>query len=179
MKSGMIPSAKGGLVWIHGNYSGTPVKILVDATGHLQVDNLSNALPTGAATAAKQTSFLSSLKKRAGYTGVVRQRVFDANAAPDEATLETTAVPASTVYVLDRITAWDQNSALTDLAIEVSIAGTLYLLDWKKTLAAAAKVTIIRPILLGPAETIKAFFFGTVTGDDIYLEIIGHKWAIA
>lgn len=179
MKSGIIPSAQGGLVWAHGVHGGSPVKILVDTDGHLQVDNLSNALPSGSATAAKQVTFLSSLKKRAGYTGIVREQKKDLSASADEDTLETTAVPANTVYVLDRITAWDQNNALTDLAIEINSSGSLFLLDWKLSLSAAQKVTIEKKILLGPAETIKAFFYGTVANDDIYLEILGHKWAIA
>ncbi len=61
----VIPDPRGGHVWIYGvDSAGNPVKILVDTDGHLQVDTLSSALPTGAATSAKQDDILTELQEK-------------------------------------------------------------------------------------------------------------------
>ena len=58
----VIPDPRGGLVWIHGkDGSGNPVKVLVDADGHPQVDTLTSALPAGAATETKQDTLIAAL----------------------------------------------------------------------------------------------------------------------
>jgi hypothetical protein len=49
----VIPDPRGGHVWIYGvDDDGNPVKVLVGVDGHVQVDVLSTALPSGAATEA-------------------------------------------------------------------------------------------------------------------------------
>ena len=43
----VIPDPRGGHVWVYGvDAGGDPVKVLVDTSGHLQVDGLSTANPT-------------------------------------------------------------------------------------------------------------------------------------
>lgn len=49
------------ILWGWDSVNSTFAKVLVDASGHLQVDTLSSALPTGAATLAKQTDQLTKL----------------------------------------------------------------------------------------------------------------------
>lgn len=59
----VIPDPRGGHVWVYGvDSAGNPVKVLVDADGHLQVDTLTSALPTGAATEAKQDTMITALQ---------------------------------------------------------------------------------------------------------------------
>uniref|UniRef100_A0A6M3XX73 Tail protein n=1 Tax=viral metagenome TaxID=1070528 RepID=A0A6M3XX73_9ZZZZ len=63
MSGVVIPDPRGGHVWIYGvDSAGEPVKILVDASGHLQVETLASALPTGAATAARQDTMIIALQ---------------------------------------------------------------------------------------------------------------------
>ena len=59
----VIPDPRGGHVWIYGkDGSGNPVKVLVDAAGNLQIDTVTSALPTGAATSAKQDDIITELQ---------------------------------------------------------------------------------------------------------------------
>jgi len=59
----VIPDPRGGHVWIYGvDGGGNPVKVLVDAEGHLQVEAVSVALPTGAATEASQSTMITALQ---------------------------------------------------------------------------------------------------------------------
>lgn len=63
MSGVIIPDARGGLVWIHGSDgTATPVLVSVDASGHLQLDVLTSALPSGAATAANQATEITALQ---------------------------------------------------------------------------------------------------------------------
>ena len=58
----VIPDPRGGLVWIHGkDGGGNPVKVLVDAAGNLQIDTVTSALPSGAATEGKQDDIIAAL----------------------------------------------------------------------------------------------------------------------
>ena len=61
MAGAVIPDPRGGHVWIYGvDGSGNPVKVRVDADGHLQADVLSGG---GDASAANQATMITALQK--------------------------------------------------------------------------------------------------------------------
>lgn len=81
-------------MWIYGvDSGGNPVKILVDTDGHLQVDTLSSALPTGAATSAKQDSILTELQQKLGTADLNLD--VDGDAQVDVKTMPTVTVEAA------------------------------------------------------------------------------------
>lgn len=174
MEGLQIPTPEGGLVWVHGNYNGTPVKILVDADGHLQTDVLSNALPTGAATSANQDTALTELNTKWGYDGVVREVKVNLNAAEGFDQLLTTVVPAGQVHVIQRIVARDFDKAIVTINIKVTSATVDYFIKSVKTTVANQTVVHDQEIVLGVGDRIKAEFFDCSPGDDIYLDIVGY-----
>lgn len=118
--------------------SGTSYVPLVDSDGHLQVDTLSSALPTGAATAANQATMITALQLLddavdGNYLNV------NANIAGTDFVGGAGAVAAG----VQRVTLASDDPAVTDLAaMEVLLTGIDADTDAIKTDAAAIEVLI-------------------------------------
>jgi len=84
---------------VAGTDSGGLVRaISTDSNGDLQVDILSSALPTGAATSANQTTTNTSLSSLDGKLGTLGQKNM-AGSAPVVLASDQAAIPVTTVYL--------------------------------------------------------------------------------
>ena len=64
MSGVVIPDPRGGHVWIYGvDSSGNPVKVLVDTSGHLQVDIVASKEPYPLATYHRQDRMIELLEQ--------------------------------------------------------------------------------------------------------------------
>tara|TARA_R110000824_G_scaffold229112_8_gene416829 strand:+ start:4618 stop:5772 length:1155 start_codon:yes stop_codon:yes gene_type:complete len=132
-------------VLIYGNTnkagSGTSYVPLVDADGHLQVDTLSSALPTGAATAANQATIIGHVDGIEGLlttidadTGAIKTAIELLDNAVDGNYLNVNANIAGTDFVggagavaagVQRVTLASDDPAVTDLAAMETLLGTI------------------------------------------------------
>lgn len=132
-------------VLIYGNTnkagSGTSYVPLVDADGHLQVDTLSSALPTGAATAANQATIIGHVDGIEGLlttidadTGAIKTAIELLDNAVDGNYLNVNANIAGTDFVggagavaagVQRVTLASDDPAVTDLAAMEVLLGTI------------------------------------------------------
>ena len=116
--------------------SGTSYVPLVDSDGHLQVDTMSSALPSGAATAANQATIISSLDALDNAVDGNYLNV-NANIAGTDFVGGAGAVAAG----VQRVTLASDDPAVTDLAaIEVLLTGMDADTDAIKTDIAALEV---------------------------------------
>ena len=117
---------------------GTSYVPLVDSDGHLQVDTLSSALPTGAATAANQTTMITALQLLDNAVDGNYLNV-NANIAGTDFVGGAGAVAAG----VQRVTLASDDPAVTDLAaMEVLLTGIDADTDAIKTDAAAIEVLL-------------------------------------
>jgi len=108
---------------------------------------------------------------------VERQR--ETNAAAGQNSLQTDAVPAGYIYILDAIVTMNLNKAVTHLKrvvgdgieVELSIA----------TAVPTATHDTLFPIsiVLKPGDYVKVYFLACDAGDDLFLEVWGYKMKIA
>jgi hypothetical protein len=117
---------------------GTSYVPLVDSDGHLQVDTLSSALPTGAATAANQTTMITALQ--------LLDNAVDGNYLNVNANIAGTDFVGGAGAVasgVQRVTLASDDPAVVDLAaMEVLLTGIDADTDAIKTDAAAIEVLI-------------------------------------
>ena len=99
---------------------GTSYVPLVDADGHLQVDTLSSALPTGAATAANQATMITALQLLDNAVDGNYLNV-NANIAGTDFVGGAGAVAAG----VQRVTLASDDPAVTDLAAMEVLLGTI------------------------------------------------------
>ena len=120
---------------------GTSYVPLVDSDGHLQVDTLSSALPTGAATAANQTTIIGHVDGIEGLlttidadTGAIKTAIELLDNAVDGNYLNVNANIAGTDFVggagavaagVQRVTLASDDPAVTDLAAMEALLGTI------------------------------------------------------
>lgn len=127
---GAIPA----LLKVAGGYSGTSVTPLkTDASGELQVDVLTSALPSGAATEAKQDSAITILGTIDGDTGAIAGCVAGSelqvdvvssalpNGAATETTLQTLATEATVALLATEATVATLGTEATLGAIKTSV----------------------------------------------------------
>lgn len=137
----VIPDPHGGHVWIYGiTAAGDPVRVLVDTDGHIQLDVLSNALPTGAATAANQTTEITALQ----LIDDLRAALGSVNTDDLQVDVKTSALPtdAATQTTLAAILAAILNRAATPVIYNVTM--TLAATEYSQALPANAKKFLIK-----------------------------------
>ncbi len=189
----VIPDPRGGHVWVYGvDSAGSPVKILVDTDGHLQVDTLSSALPAGAATAAKQDSILAELEQKLetadlnrdasgnigvvpSFEGVVAETVSEQNAAAGSNHLTSSAVPAGKVWVITHISAHDDDNNVTHIGIDVNHDGRSIIVKWRGATAADVTVDWDGHLFLDAGDYISVWFWGVTAGDAIVMNVFGYQ----
>jgi len=111
------------MMWTHTvktGTGGTSYVPLIDSDGHLQVDTLSSALPSGAATAAKQDTMIASLSVLDDWD--------DSNYANVNVNIAGTDIVGGAGAVasgVQRVTLASDDPAVTDLAAMEVLLGTI------------------------------------------------------
>ena len=151
----------------------------VDASGHLQVDVLSSALPAGAATEANQATLLdrfpnSAFRFKARYV----QRVQKLGIAAGNQTLNGTTVPAGEVWIVTAGLAFNDISGNSQIYIGASDGTTDYIADRRVSTAADDVVKLSGAMYLAPGDHAKAIFSGCTAGDNICLCLFGYKMSV-
>lgn len=103
----------------------------------------------------------------------------DTNATADWDTLTTGAVPAGEIWIVTSISARDDNSNITQIAIFHSDGVSNNIVAQVFPTVAEQCVIFTGWLVLSKDDTIWAGFTGTVLNDDIYLNASGFKMKIA
>lgn len=201
-----IPDARAGRVWIHGvDATGLPVLVTVDASGHLQVDALTSALPTGAATAANQTTEITALQLIDdlrdvlasvaadslilyglssfenvpwGYNARFSEAGSDLAAAAGTNSKDSAVVPAGEVWVVTAM--WSRNDTTSVRQYHSPSLGGMF---HRANDIAAPGVGITRTTVgqwvLAAGDFLRWSWLACVVGDDIFWGASGYKMKIA
>jgi len=187
-------------VWIYGvDGSGNPVKVLVDAVGNLQIDTVTSALPTGAATAAAQATALTELQAKLqtddiaivspGYLPVVapdgdrlisykvayKERIYEGDAAAGTVALVTDVVAAGDVRVISGIVCRDTSHAVTRIDLFLYAGTTWYSVGQLLAPSANEWLSWSGALYLAAGERIEAYFYGVTVHDLLYLDCVGFE----
>jgi hypothetical protein len=137
-------------------WDGTDFHILtIDAAGHLQVDNLSSALPTGAATAANQLTEIAALQ----LIDDLRAVLHSVNTDELQVNVEDSVLPTGAA------TAANQATEITDLEtiMPYDRGMSTVVLSYAGTLAAHADTTRISYTVPAGHRALFEAFWGMVT----------------
>jgi len=167
MSGVIIPDARGGLVWIHGSDgTATPVKVSVDASGHLQIDTLTWALRDALGN------------YQLGYYGQYSEIKSNLNPTAGDKWLVFTTVPAGYVQVVKCIWGRDDTTAKRISLEVVTTAGT-HTLKHELEGAAGQVVTWDGEVVLVAGDWVQVKFVNVVAGDDLYAGVLGYQVKIA
>ena len=159
-----------------GFYDGDWFGLNQNAGGDLIVDVQETILPPGAATEASVQGIEDALPDQlVGYSDVYRQTVTDADAAAGSNTLDGTAVPASTLYVVTALSMYNATSTYTLAQLGVLSGGTFYPMHMAAGAAVNVGVMWRGRMILKEGEKIRAFFGGVTLNDNIHVHILGWK----
>lgn len=114
-----------------------------------------------------------------GYSDRWFERVSDTDATAGTNTLDTAAVPAGYVYVVQGIATLNLSTVVTH---RQGLRPGTYDMILQRTTGVGAGVTLpLFPvgIALKEGDTVRARFYGCTAGDDIHLSVVGYKMAIA
>lgn len=168
------------------------------ATDQLRADIISSALPSGAATSAKQDTMITALQliddlrnalgsvatdllrveskdgdKLVGFESVVEEGLSDTNLATGTNTLDGTAVPTGKVWKITQAMVIYIGTAPSALQIRVpGLGGTIYLLD-QRTITSGVAYMWSGEIYLQVGDYMQARVTGATAGDDLYLRYAG------
>jgi hypothetical protein len=180
-------------------YDGTNFYVLkVDSDGHLQVDVLSSALPSGAATAANQASMVTALQLiddlQKALQSVATDRLVvrgedqlfslkgvlavstSGNPSGANGYIESPAVPEGEYWVVTNVVIRDNNTALTSVRFRLRHDGNEY--DFggvTKAVVAGECVPWNNVMYADESDTIRAYLAGCAAGDTCYIWVTGHR----
>lgn len=183
-------------------WDGTDFRVLtVDASGHLQIDVLSSALPAGAATAAHQITMITALQLiddlRAALQSVntdalqvrgenqlfslkdIYQEIQDKAAAGAGNNTETYAtVPAGEIWCINHIYACDLTSAITRINIKVWDGVNSYNIIRYQGPAANEQAVWTGNLYMHEDDKIVITFVGCTAGDILQSTAFGYKMSV-
>lgn len=192
-----VPSPRGVLGWDGANF----YVLRTDATGRLQLHVLSSALPLGAATAAHQVTqntalqliddLQDALQSVANDRLIVRGEdqlftikgvlAFRTETAISGASgyIDTGSVPAGEYWVITTITAADQTTGPTAIAIYNSHDGAIACLhEEKRAFAATDRAMWSGHTYLDVDDVIRVYYVGAAAADTCRIEISGYRMTV-
>ena len=154
--------------------------IHVDAQGDTQVDVLTSALPTGAATAAHQVTLQAVFQDQAfTYKGQIYGRVTHTKVGAGSYTMTGAAVPADEVWVVSGLAAYNWNSAMAALYLGFDKAATQYWIAGTGAILAKEAYNTYTPMYLVEGDKVAAFFSACTGGDPLAMMYNGYKMTLA
>ena len=163
----MIPDARGGLVWIHGSDgTATPVKVLVDADGHLQLDVLTVPGSTGVGNVLM------------GWNAAYEEYGSDADGVAGTNTQSGAAVPAGEVWVIQMMWSLNDVSSVVQQHWIVGGLGT-HRLAYYAAPGANVPVIVRDVVVLGAGAFLRWKWLGCVVGDNLFWGALGYKMKVA
>lgn len=162
MPGAFIADARGGYVWIHGSDgTATPVKVLVDGDGHLQIDALT--VPTVTVEAAGGDKIFSF----EGFQEIDRE---DTNLDAGTNDLTSGAVPAGKVWMVYIASMRFVGTVPTRmLLIGRNLAGDVTFLDQASPVSGQNYIWQ-GELYLKAGDRVKASIVGATAGDEFYYE---------
>ena len=180
--------ATDSLVVQPGKYDTTPMPLTVDADGHTQVDVLTSALPTGAATSAKQDTMITALQLiddlRAALAcvatdklkvkgedqlfGFKDQLLIQVTTAATAAgmTIVTDAVPAGEIWEVTHVSARNNTRAAPTVLVGIKLdAATYYWFQSGSTVGVGVPFGFAGHMCLKAGNRV-AVYIGSCTVDD-------------
>ena len=163
--------------------------ITVDIAGHLQVDVLSNALPTGAATEATLASIKAAIEKiddfamgtnkLFGYYDRYSEKQFNGSLSAGTNYLDFTAVPSGEIWILQGIAAYYVGTAPSWLMLEVSDGSDQMMLKDVRTDTSGQWHSWTGEIVLKAGDYVRVGVGAATLNDDLYAHAWGYKMKIA
>jgi len=154
--------------------------IHVDVSGDPQVDVLSSALPTGAATAAHQVTLQATFQDQAfTYKGQIYERVTHVKVGAGDKVLTGAAVPADEIWVVSGVAAYNWNTGVSALFLGFDKAATQYWIAGTGALLARVAYNTYTSMYLVEDDKVACFFAGCVGGDNLALMYNGYKMTLA
>ena len=183
-------------------YDGTDFYVLrTDATGHLQIDVLTSALPAGAATAANQDTEITALQLIDNLYNALQSVATDRLRVRGENQLfsfkgvlcvarasgisgaggygDSDAVPAGEIWVVTTVSAGDSSSATTQHRFFNRHDGTdARFYTRVATIPAAEHSTWGGLTTLDEGDIVRAYFIGGLAGDTVRVELTGYRMTL-
>jgi len=109
---------------------------------------------------------------RIGYSGTILEEFSNLNAPAGNALLTGTTVPAGEIWCLHHATAIDLITPITSISLFIQLGAFIVALGVDLAPSILRDLIYNGYIILPAGASIRAFFNGTVLGDDIYLRYI-------
>jgi len=188
-----VPMPRGCLGW-----DGTNFYVLrTDATGHLQIDVLTSALPAGAATLAEQETQTATLELIALIRNALQSVDTDRLIVRGEDQLysikepvaefrsvaisgadgygRSVTVPANTIWKITQVCTQDATNAVTEVQFRFWHDGGDYIFaNDIRAIGAGEYICTACEIWMDPGDEIRPVFTGGQAGDTIYTIVTGH-----
>jgi len=188
------PAPKSVLGW-----DGTHFYVLrVDATGHLQVDVLTSALPAGGATAAHQVTQITALQLIDDLRNALQSVATDRLRVRGENQLftfkgvlavsvlgyisgaggyiDSPAVPAGEIWAVTTIVVYDNTTATTRIAINTHHDAANYVIyDVLSAFAIGQRLCWGGDIYMDVGDVVRAYFTGGLVGDYCGVHVTGYR----
>lgn len=188
------PYARAILGW-----DGTDFRVpVVDVAGHLQIDVLTSALPTGSATAANQATMITALQlidnlinalqsvntdalqvrgenQLFSIKDVYQERVVNLNTGAGNNNLAFTLVPAGEIWIVTNGAGLNLTSAISAIDFFTRVGGTDYRATRLLSPAIGQALNWAGHLYLAEGARVKFTFLGCNAGDTISAFVHGYK----
>ena len=164
---------------VKGQTSGLAQPILLDDTGRLRTVVEVNALPSGAATEAKQDSIITELQ-RANWGKVLDAGMAFSQVSSGGGNVNVTplVVPDGQTYVITSVWAIDWSSDISAIALYIDDGtGNRCFLEHISTVTAGTSALWSGNIVLPSGYQVVARYYGTTSGDTLQAACMWHRIA--
>jgi len=153
--------------------------LTVDAAGHAQVDVLSSALPTGAATQGTLQNIDGHTKNQVfGSSTPYQERVVNLSAGAGSNALNGSVVPADELWVVTTMVAYNVNTDPSEIYLGLNDGATNHLVE--RVLAPGVDTPVVWSghMYMQQGDRAKAYFGGCTANDDLYAFFQGYKMEV-
>ena len=154
--------------------------VKVDTDGKLQVDVLTTGLPTGAATAANQTTLLGKITDQLpSYLGMLAERTV-ATISGAGGYIVSGAVPAGEVWHVTIMQAADNTSASTRTRWILSHNAVLLVVGEEHSALPRYQAAFwYGDLWLEPGDVMRVYYEGALAGDSCEVVLLGYRMTLA
>lgn len=154
----------------------TLTRIQTDSSGRLEIIIQGSALPSGAATSAKQDTLAGKFKDQVfSFKGKLLDAVTNGDTAAGDIGLAGTTVPAGEVWVVTSVLAINTVTVPTSIYLYVVDDGSEAAFRRGDTPSITAGLSWSGHLYLVTGDKVNATFMGCALHDVIHLQTLGYK----
>lgn len=154
-------------------------QLRTDTSGHLQIDVLASALPSGAATQATLANLLAKFQDQALSQAGVLANTVTAALSGANGYISSGAVGSGDYWKVTAISCRDRTTAPTAVRLMLYHDGTAYPFGGETAALAISEYWYWGgEVWLDASDTIRVYFVGGAEDDNCDLTLVGHKMTV-